>query len=420
MKKYKYGKRKKFRRRYKKQKNNLFKKRLSLFIKIIILIILVILKTNIIFKNYQINHIQIIDSNHIMYKGEIKPKDELLNDYLSKIKNSNTQNEIDRFNQFICLPRYYDDSKFKDNIKSQILNLASVRRKKNITRIDIFFANHPCPFWNSIASINNFIFYCEIIGCNTIILKPDNSRRWLITNPLYIKKLNITIKQGLSVDCDNENILCLYEYQFDLFGPIFVKPEIRINYIRDDILKNLPIVNIDPNDLYIHIRGGNVFQRIPSIYYAQPPLCYYEKIIDNNKFKNIYIVSEDSENVVINPLMKKYKNIIFEYHNLEHDISLLAHSYNLAITVSSFSIGAIKLNKNLRDLWEYDIINLTEKFLFLHHHFYKIDIKYKIHTMKPSDIYFSEMFEWRRTEKQIKLMLEDSCPYDFVFTKLNV
>ncbi len=39
--------------------------------------------------------------------------------------------------------------------------------------------------------------------------------------------------------------------------------------------------------------------------------------------------------------------------------------------------------------------------------------------MKSSDVYADKMFEWTRSESQLKLMLEDSCPYDFVLTKPN-
>ena len=39
--------------------------------------------------------------------------------------------------------------------------------------------------------------------------------------------------------------------------------------------------------------------------------------------------------------------------------------------------------------------------------------------MKPSDTYSTKMFTWERSSEQIKLMLEDNCPYDFVLTKPN-
>ena len=65
-------------------------------------------------------------------------------------------------------------------------------------------------------------------------------------------------------------------------------------------------------------------------------------------------------------------------------------------------------------------MRLSEKFLFLHHDFYKFKIKYNIHTMKPSNIYKIKMFSWKMSPEQIKLMIEDKCPYDFVTIKPNI
>ena len=39
--------------------------------------------------------------------------------------------------------------------------------------------------------------------------------------------------------------------------------------------------------------------------------------------------------------------------------------------------------------------------------------------MKPSDTYANKMFIWINTKSQRKIMLEDTCPYDFVLTKPN-
>ena len=71
-------------------------------------------------------------------------------------------------------------------------------------------------------------------------------------------------------------------YVFITYGIYYIhlyKPEIRIQYAKEEILKNLPVINIAPHDLYIHIRGGDFFRSAPAPMYAQPPLCFYEKII---------------------------------------------------------------------------------------------------------------------------------------------
>ena len=174
--------------------------------------------------------------------------------------------------------------------------------------------------------------------------------------------------QGPYVDCQNNKVLCIYEISKYFFFPKVIKPEVRIHLIKSEILKNLPFVNTNEKDLYIHIRGGDIFYNHPHYIYAQPPLCYYEKIIKSNDFKNIYIISEDKSSIIIQNLLRKYKNIIHNINKVEYDISLLCNAYNIVISISSFVLAAIKLNENLKEIWEYDLIRLTEKFYFLHHH----------------------------------------------------
>ena len=117
--------------------------------------------------------------------------------------------------------------------------------------------------------------------------------------------------------------------------------------------------------------------------------------------------------------MNKHNNIIHNINNFQYDISLLSHAYNIAVSISTFAISSIKLNDNLKNLWEYDMLRFSEKIYFLHHHFYTFEIKYKIHTMRPSDIYLSKMFFWNNSPEQKRLMLLEDCPYNFVTTSPN-
>ena len=346
--------------------------------------ILIIFTIKLIFKQ---NNIEIFGEKYnpetIDYKGEKVQKKKLIEEYLSRI----TENDNEKL------------------------------RERNLSYKYLYLDEYNPKNKNTLIAINNAIFYCEIIGCNKIILKDHNTyRKWLITNPIYIEKINITIMIG-TANCKDSNVLCL---EGGPFYPNFVKPQIRVQYIKEELLRNLPIVKTESNDLYIHLRGGDAFKEHPVPDYPQPPLCFYEKIIDNNKFKNIYIISMDKKNIIVDALLNKYKQIIFQTHDYKYDLSLLIHAYNIALSVSSFAVSAIKFNDNLKDLWEYDLIRLSEKFLFLHHHLYKFDIKYKIHTMKPSDIYINKIFNWRKSKSQLKLMIEDKCTYDFVITKPNI
>ena len=127
----------------------------------------------------------------------------------------------------------------------------------------------------------------------------------------------------------------------------------------------------------------------------------------------------ERKNIILDELIKRHKDIIYKKNNYKYDISLLVYCFNVVSSVSTFFISSIKFNDNLKNLWEYDINRLSEKFVGLHYHFYKFDIKFNIYTMKPSDVYSKKMFLWTKSKSQLKLMLEDNCPYDFVLTKPN-
>ena len=346
----------------KKRKKKLFK---SLFL-IVAIIIFVYITYHFIFKRHNNDdndndnnkHIRLPDE--IMYKGGWITRQQLFNDTLSKVSevyHNYKEKEKQRYKKYYYLEEYNDDPVTKNNLRNKLYEKISEIKKKNITKIDTFFLSRNNPFGNNLPCINNAIFYCEILGCNKIILREKKiRRRWLIKN-ITITNLNITITQGPDVNCNEEGMLCSYE-TWDLLYPILIKPEIRTQYVKDEILKNLPQVKTEPDDLYMHIRGGDIFTYLPLNVYSQPPLCFYEKVIQTNNFKNIYLISQDNLNVVVDALIKKYPKIIFNKNDFETDISLLAHAYHIACSIGSFVISAIKLNDNLKNIYEYDIVRL--------------------------------------------------------------
>ena len=373
-----------------------------------------------------INIIRQLYSNEINYKGEKIYKEKLLNNYLMNISDEfifEKNQERERFNNYYYLYDYSSNPIIKSRLKSKFLEYISKQKNKTITQLDIFYISYILNFGNNLLQINNAIFYCELVGCHKIILNNNINnnlgKSWLITKPIYIKNTNITIIQGSNVDCKSNTVLCFYEISWCIYYPKIIIPQVRTGLIKSEILRNLPKVNIELNDLFIHIRGGDIFQTSIGINYAQPPLCYYEKVLNdyNKLFKNIHIISVDHSNIVVDTLLDKYKHIIYKKNNLETDISLLSHAYNIVASVSSFAFSAIKLNDNLINLWEFDMIRLSNKLLFLHHHIFNFKIKYNIFTMKPSEVYRKKMFGFKNTSSQYKLMLEDKCPYNFTITK---
>ena len=195
-----------------------------------------------------------------------------------------------------------------------------------------------------------------------------------------------------------------------------IKTEFKFYIIKNEILKNIPFIETNKSDLYIHIRSGDIFIS-PHSAYSQPPYCFYKTIIHKNKFNNIFILSQDKRNPIITKLINEFPNIIFKSNKIELDISFLVYSYNIVGSISSFLIGAIKFNDNLINLWEYNIYRLQEKIYHFHHLIYNYKRNYTIFLMNPSKNYIENMYIWRASKKQINIMLRDKCHNKFKIIK---
>jgi hypothetical protein len=86
---------------------------------------------------------------------------------------------------------------------------------------------------------------------------------------------------------------------------------------RIDIIKQYikPIMNINPqfigdNDLVIHLRSGDIMVGGNSEM-IQPPLEFYKKVIESNKWNKIYVITErEPLNPIYNVLKETYENVI--------------------------------------------------------------------------------------------------------------
>jgi hypothetical protein len=168
----------------------------------------------------------------------------------------------------------------KNDLKMELIKQLQVGYiVKNFSGIQTIYLNKAFKFGNSMILLNNILYYSEILNISKIYLSSD---------------MNWPLKNNVTLDICFNPIL--------VYSQRVIRPEIRINKLKNEIFKNLPIIHIDIDDLYIHIRGGDIFncKNCKDKNYSQPPLCFYQKIITNFKFKNIYIISEDKRNPIIN------------------------------------------------------------------------------------------------------------------------
>ena len=382
---------------------------------IICIIILYFMKKSIFRANNLKNHVYKEEKHVISYNPKV-----IIDDYFSSIPQEfekEKESEKYQLEKILSFTNMSKDlfSEAKNNLMK--LFYSKSKENKNITTILLTHTNFQ-KFGNKIIYLNNLIYYCEILGFKNIYLSPGLN--WFIKNSIVNENINISVVDYNEETCSNNNILCLSignDQGTFLFYQAFIKPEIRINIIKNEIKRNLPNVMVDPNDLYIHIRSGEIFSLSNPHVYAQPPFCFYETILNNFAFNNVTIIAMDNKNPVINKILEKFKNVNFNTHSLEIDIAYLVNAYNLVASVSSFFVSSIKFNDNLQNCWEYDIYHNIEKIRHLHYDFYEFNRNYTIYKMKPSQNYRNQMFAMSNKPNQLNLMIEEKCVNDFIIIK---
>ena len=308
---------------------------------------------------------------------------------------------------------YFNNSKYINILKKNIFNYIYIKKRKRISHINILYIKGSARLGNFFVCINNAMIFCELFGCKKIII--ENNNIIFINHSIFYQKYNFTIEPNQTINCIANNCLILTNWIFFHLDLKYIGNINRLNILKKEIIKNLPHVKSHKNDLFIYIRSGDIFGRYKETIstYAQPPLCFYQNILKNFKFRNTYIISEDKLNPVIPHLLKEYSFLKYRKNKLKHDIAYIANSYNIVSAKSSLLISIIKLNDNLKFLWEYDLYLLSEKYIHLHHSVYSFPYNYTIYKMDPSSAYKKLMDRWINSNEQREMMIKEKCNNHF-------
>ena len=384
--------------------SSLFQKQIKLLI-IILLIIIYLVKCEIVL--YKMRKLK-------RKIDELPPiQKKIINNYFLMIPTKYSiekQKDISKLISFFSLTNFSEISNntLKYELKKELLKKLQIKHQKKIfSEIKFIYVDKSFRFGNSMVVINNLLYYCEILNITNIYL--NSNEAWPIFHNITSNIINITLIPKKNVDF-NDKTICIFDRNF-LFYQRVIKPEIRIDFLKNEIKNYLPKIKVNPNDLFIHIRSGDIFNYRPSkdIDYAQPPLCFYQSILNKYIFKKIYIICENRKNPIINLLIKEFPQIILANNPLEVDISLIVNAYKIVASTSSFLATLIIINENLKVLWEFDNYKLPLKYLHLHHDIYNYKANFSIYKMNPSIKYKYDMFVWRNSKHQIDLMIHEKC-----------
>jgi hypothetical protein len=292
--------------------------------------------------------------------------------------------------------------------KDKLLKYISKSAGKKIRFVKSIFIGNNLRFGNKLINIYKIIFYCQILRCKKVFI--DKTNTWFIKHKIINKKYKMIIVP------EEEKNLYNYETIIDKTDNFFyykgyINYQKRIDLLKNEILRNLPKISTNPNDIFIYIRSGDIFI-YPHPSYSQAPLCFYNKILDNYIFRNYLLIAQDKNNPVIKKLLETKSNIIYNYNPLYIDIAYLANAYNLVGgIISTFLGGIIPLNNNLRNIWIFKFqTQKASRKNNISHYFYN---KANTFVMEASSKYSYYMKYWSNNIFQRNLMINEICVNDF-------
>lgn len=296
--------------------------------------------------------------------------------------------------------------------KKELLKFLSRSISKNISRVKYMLLRQKFHFGNLLITISKVIFYCQLLGCKKIIIE-NNKETWFIKNKIIDKLNKLIIYSDNLKNLKNIGIIIDKTDNFFYYSK-YIFPKSKIGLLKSEILKNLPKITTNKDELYIYIRSGDIFIK-PQRYYVQPPFCYYKKILEDYAFSKIYLIAQNKNNPVINNLLKNFPYIIYKEQQIQIDISKLVHAYNLAGGgCSTFFDSILELNINLQILFLFNLkekpLNISKKKNLTKFLYSRI----KILTMFATSEYKKIMFPWNNTNYQRSFMNSYNCSNFFL------
>ena len=112
--------------------------------------------------------------------------------------------------------------------------------------------------------------------------------------------------------------------------------------------------------LYIHLRSGDIFKKIPPHRdYGQPPLAFYKKIVRSQPWTKVYLVFEDQFNPVI-PALQEFlqaSGIACQTHSgdIHQDIEVLLRAKHLVIARGTFIYPILCISQNIQQVFYFEV-----------------------------------------------------------------
>lgn len=90
------------------------------------------------------------------------------------------------------------------------------------------------------------------------------------------------------------------------------------------------------NDLVLHVRGGDLYNKGGNTQHTPLPYSYYKQVIDLVPYNKLFIVTERPEDIVVQKIHKEHKSEIIS-QTVEKDYYFMLHARHLALSICTIA-----------------------------------------------------------------------------------
>jgi len=250
----------------------------------------------------------------------------------------------------------------------------------------------------------------------------DSSTSTLLLNDLKTHVKNITKSHRFS-------ILRSFYYQYDV-SPFTLNLADYRRILKNQIFPLIPcqegflVSSVNDDTLVIHIRSGDIFND-HGVHdaYIQPPVSFYEKIINEFNFKDVLIVTQkDLRNPCIARLKELFPNIRIQASSLLEDVNTILNARNLVTAMSTFSLSLGFASNKIKRLyvpqfqvkrgyWRTFFWPAIFQLLFNSKHTEKMSQNLDFELYLLDILNYIEIGNWKNTQEQRDQMINHLCEH---------
>ncbi|MDR2082023.1 MAG: hypothetical protein LBP54_09120, partial [Campylobacteraceae bacterium] len=292
-----------------------------------------------------------------------------------------------------------------------------------ISQINAIEITNFMRFGNAVMALSNAYSLAKKYDIKTLII--HNDFEWfkdtiIINGIQIIKKRFIDTSNKLILKSKffyRKTLASLYEKEF-FYCNMLQELKSGFNFTRHYEKQN------NADCLWIHFRSGDVFRGNGAHkLYGQPPLAFYEKIINERKWDTINLVSEDMGNPCLSFLQKRFidtgQNFELFSSDLKSDIEHLLMAQNLVIARGSFILPIICLSDNIKNIYGFCEGGLKSWGLLNDKIGFKKELSISMY--KDVDGQYSDILKsWDNSDQQCQKMLEypaDKIEIDYIYNR---